>query len=160
MKAIHPNSKTQEAATPDVSHCITVCNRLLRGERSAIESYDQAIEKYGDQAVLADIQLIREEHAHSALLLEENIRAMRGVPEQTSGAWGVIANLVQGAANLFGTGSALEALQNGERSGRDDYLSVLDDPYVIDATKQLIRDQLLPRVEAHIEELGDIQEAA
>jgi hypothetical protein len=30
----------------DTEHCIKVCNSLLRGEISAVETYDKAIEKY------------------------------------------------------------------------------------------------------------------
>jgi hypothetical protein len=44
-------------------HCIDVCNRLLRGERSAVETYDKAIEKYGSEPAAATLRRIRDEHA-------------------------------------------------------------------------------------------------
>ena len=52
---------------------------------------------------------------------------MGGQPGLEAGAWGVFANAVQTAANLFGTNSALEALQTGEKSGKKDYENALDD---------------------------------
>lgn len=146
--------------TTDSKHCIDVCNRLLRGERSAVETYDKAIEKYGDKPVLGDLHRIRAEHATAVNELEANVRSMGGEPETDSGAWGTLANTVQGAANLFGSGSALEALESGEQMGATDYKAALEDEEVMPGCKNLIRSTLLPRTEAHIAELKMLQRAA
>lgn len=151
------NSSTTHPA--DTDHCISVCNRLLRGERSAIETYDKVIDKYGDEPALTDLRRIREEHVAAVEVLSENVLSMGGTPDDSAGAWGAVANIVQGAANLFGKDSALGALQTGEKSGRDDYQSALDDSEVLPGCKDMIRQHLLPRVESHIRELETLQES-
>ncbi len=141
-------------------HCIDVCNKLLRGERSAVETYDQAIEKYGNKPVLGELRRLRDEHSVSVQTLEHNVRSMGGDPDDSAGAWGVFANTVQGAANLIGPNSALEALQRGEQSGQSDYEGALEDDEVMPECKDLIRAQLLPKVTEHIATLEHLQKTA
>jgi len=141
------------------THCIDVCNSLLRGELSAVETYSQAISKYSGKPVLAELQRIRSEHAESAARLTENVRSMGGTPETDSGAWGVFAKAVQGAANLFGADSAIESLQRGEEKGREDYQDALEDVEVMAGCKTLIRSELLPKVERHIAILERLEDA-
>jgi uncharacterized protein (TIGR02284 family) len=145
----------------NTEHCIDTCNSLLRGERSAVETYDQALEKYRDKPeVAAELSRIRGEHADAVRQLEDNVRSMGGTPDTESGAWGAFAQAVQGAANLFGTGSALESLQQGEKSGERDYESALKDDDVMPECKNLINSQLLPPVREHVSRLGALQRAA
>lgn len=142
-------------------HCIDICNGLLRGERSAVETYDQALEKYADEpAVVSELTRIRGEHAEAVRELEGNVRSMGGTPEDSSGAWGAFANTVQGAANLFGAGSALEALQQGEKAGMGDYEKALENEDVMPECKGLIRAKLLPPLREHISTLEALQKAA
>ena len=144
----------------ETEHCIDVCNRLLRGERSAIETYDQALEKYGSDPAAETLRGVRDEHARAVATLEENIRSMGGEPDGEAGAWGVFANTVQSAANLFGTNSALEAIETGEKAGKSDYENALEDEDVMSGCKQMIRSSLLPKVKEHIDTLNQLQEAA
>jgi len=111
--------------------CIKVCNSLLRGELSAIETYGQAIRKHSDSPAAERLRDIRSEHITAAKLLADNVREMGGEPETDSGGWGVFAKTVQGTANLFGPGSAIESLQKGEEAGRGDYESALDRKSVV-----------------------------
>lgn len=156
----NPFRKPSFHMTTDSKHCIDVCNRLLRGERSAVETYDKAISKYGDKPVLDDLHAIRAEHATAVNELEANVRSMGGEPETDSGAWGALANTVQSAANLFGSGSALEALESGEEMGASDYRAALEDDEVMPECKSLIRGTLLPRTEAHIAKLKMLERAS
>ncbi|HEX7260445.1 MAG TPA: DUF2383 domain-containing protein [Luteolibacter sp.] len=141
-------------------HCISVCNELLRGEMSAVETYDQAIEKYSDLPAAEELRRIREDHSRAASRLANNVRSMGGEPETGSGAWGVFATAVQGTANLFGANSALESLQKGEEAGRKDYQEALTDEEVMPACKELIRDELLPPLIEHIACLEKLEHAA
>jgi uncharacterized protein (TIGR02284 family) len=141
-------------------HCIDICNRLLRGERSAVETYDKAIEKYGGEPAAMALTRIREEHAQAVERLAENVSSMGGRPENEAGAWGVFANAVQTAANFLGTNSALEALQAGEKSGKRDYESALEDEGVESGCKEMIRSSLLPQVNEHISTLERLQQTA
>ena len=139
--------------------CIDICNSLLRGELSAVETYSQAIDKYAGNPVIRELQRIRSEHVASASRLSANVRSMGGTPENGSGAWGVFAKAVQSAANLFGAESAIESLQRGEEKGRKDYQEALLDDEVMPECKQLIRDELLPKVIDHVAVLERLEDA-
>jgi uncharacterized protein (TIGR02284 family) len=141
-------------------HCISVCNELLRGEMSAVETYNQAIEKFADLPAAGELQRIREDHSRAASRLADNVRNMGGEPEKGSGAWGVFATAVQGTANLFGPNSALESLQQGEEAGRRDYQDALTDDEVMPECKEMIRESLLPPVIEHIACLEKLEHAA
>ena len=141
-------------------HCIDVCNRLLRGERSAVETYDKAIAAFDPKPAPSELSQIRTEHAQSVSTLEENVRSMGGTPDGEAGLWGAFANTVQGAANTLGTKAALESLQTGEKAGKSDYESALADEQVMEGCKTLIRSTLLPRLGQHISILERLQKAA
>ena len=149
-----------EGYTMNTDHCIEICNKLLRGERSAVEAYDQAIEKSAGKPVVGALQHMREDHVTAVGELEENVRSMGGEPGQDSGAWGVVATTVQGTANLIGEDAALESLQTGEKAGRSDYEGALEDDEVMPECKDLIRSVLLPKVVEHIARLDSLQKAA
>lgn len=138
-------------------HCIDVCNRLLRGEQSAVATYAKAITSFeNEEAVPAPLRKILEDHREAVLTLTENVRSMGGEPSHESGVWGSFAETVQGAANLFGDKAALASLKAGETAGREDYESALKDDEVMSECKQLIQTTLLPSTHRHIEELERI----
>jgi uncharacterized protein (TIGR02284 family) len=137
-------------------HCIKICNGLLRGERSAVETYGLAIEKHATTVAAAELARIRAEHIAAVNQLTTNVRSMGGEPETDSGAWGIFAKAVQATSNLFGPGSALESLQRGEASGKADYESALADDQVMPACKNMIRDELLPLTIRHISALDQL----
>jgi len=140
-------------------HCITVCNSLLRGELSAVETYGQALETYAETPAADELRRIRAEHAKSAARLSANVREMGGTPGKDSGAWGIFAVAVQGAADLFGATSALMTLQQGEETGRNDYKDALRDELVMPDCKQMISEDLLPPVMNHIVVLESLKQA-
>lgn len=139
--------------------CIDVCNSLLRGEISAVETYRKAIEKYPDTPATSELIRIQSEHSKSVNRLAGNVRDMGGIPDNDSGAWGVFTKAVQSSANLLGAESAIESLQRGEEHGRNDYHSALDNEDVMDTCKALIREELLPRVENHIIALERLEDS-
>ena len=149
------NTTTTNETTEE---CIERCNKLLRGERSAVETYRSAIEKYPDHPVTGELEAICEEHMDSVNLLEQSIRDMGGNPDMSSGAWGVFANAVQQAANLFGEESAIENLQNGEEKGADDYRDAIESGELMPNCEELYRDILLPRIEKHLKTLDRLED--
>lgn len=138
--------------------CVETCNSLLRGERSAVETYDIAIDKFSSHAVKPHLERIRSEHVKSVGDLETRVKAMGATPDSDSGAWGTFAKAVQNTANVFGKESAIASLQRGEEHGRKDYEDALDEKEVSAECKTLIRNVLLPRVESHIAELDRLEE--
>ena len=97
-------------------------NSLLRGEISAVETYDQALAKLADEPSLAvDLRSCRASHQARVFALRSEVRRLGGEPTDGSGMWGAFAKLVEGGAKVFGTKAAIAALEQGEDKGLDDY---------------------------------------
>jgi uncharacterized protein (TIGR02284 family) len=125
-------------------------NSLLRGEISAVETYNLAIEKVGEDHV-SDATLLRaiaQEHGEHAQHLRDEIRRLGGEADDSSGAWGVYAKTIEAAAKLFGDASALKALKEGEEHGLKDYREALDD--LDESTRRLVAEVLIPAQQRHI----------
>ncbi len=118
-------------------------NSFLRGELSAVETYDQCISKIEKNSqIVGTLQDARNSHWRRAELLQARVAELGGKPAQSSGAWGGFAKLVEGGAKVFGESAAVAALEEGEDHGRDDYKRELKD--VTPETGTFIRTQLLP----------------
>jgi len=137
-------------ATVSVDKSVDQLNSLLRGEISAVETYQQAIEKVGDEHAsdAAALRAIAHEHGEDARALRKAIEQLGGEADDSSGAWGAWAKTVQGVAKLFGDASALKALKEGEEHGLKDYEEAVDD--VDDASRTLIVSRLIPNQKRHI----------
>ncbi|MGQ0594991.1 MAG: DUF2383 domain-containing protein [Gammaproteobacteria bacterium] len=106
-------------------------NNLLKSELSAIETYQQALEK-GDTdpehiPAIDAMSAILDEHQKAASRIEAAIREKGGEPVHSSGAWGTWSRIVMGTAQLLGDKAALKALKEGEESGLKEYEDVLGD---------------------------------
>jgi bacterioferritin (cytochrome b1) len=141
------------AAGNDYTETIRQLNSLLRGEISAAETYAMAIKKLADSDktsmdAVGQLRQMQEDHGRAAQGLRDRLRELGGEASDSSGAWGVWAQTVQGTANLFGDTSALKALKEGEEHGLKDYDEAMDD---LDTTsQQLIESQFLPAQRRHI----------
>lgn len=144
------------STTAELQACIDVCNRLLRGELSALETYRQTIRKFEGDPAVTTLRQIQAEHEYAAELLRNNVLEMGGEPSTDSGAWGAFANSVQGIAKLFGESTALTGLQQGEEHGLDDYEDALEDDDVMASCKEMIRAELMPRTRQHISSLQEL----
>lgn len=118
-------------------------NDFLKSEIAAVETYDQAIEKTGQSSnVVQRLVELRQSHANRASLLKERIVALGGEPAEGSGLWGGFAKLVEGGAKAFGEKAALEALEEGEDKGLQEYRDEIDD--LSDASRQFVASMILP----------------
>jgi uncharacterized protein (TIGR02284 family) len=118
-------------------------NSFLRGERSAVETYNQAIEKLEDEPDIRQrLQSLRDSHSARVIELSTRIRALGGKPDETSGAWGGFAKLVEGGAKLFGKSAAIAALEEGEDHGKRLYADNLDE--LSEQTREFIRSRIMP----------------
>src|SRR5436309_5936950 len=96
-------------------------NSLLRGELSALETYDQALTKMAQEPAGQELERLRTQHEEAAAALRQHLME-RGVrPTSKSGIWGMWAKAVEGTAKIFGGSAALRALKEGERQGIRDY---------------------------------------
>jgi uncharacterized protein (TIGR02284 family) len=136
--------KTQPQANAE--KVIANLNALLRGEISAVETYNQAI-SHLDGEQLDDLVANRLCHSKRVELLAQAVRDHGGVPETSSGAWGALARIVEKGASLINTKTVIAALEEGEDRGLEQYRN----PGNLDpASILLIETKLRPRqLETH-----------
>jgi hypothetical protein len=138
--------------------CIDVCNSLLRGELSAVETYKQALEKFTDQAEASVLRALHDTHLAHTDKLREHVLSMNGAPSPQSGVWGDFAKAVEGTAKLLGESAALQALIAGERHGINEYEDALNNPDVMPTIQQLIRTDLLPDLQRNVGSLESLKQ--
>jgi len=132
-------------------------NTLLRDEISAVETYQQALDKLRDEPHVGEVQQISsicEDHRDSAMKLRERIIQHGGKPTEDSGAWGTWSKLVMGGAKLLGDRAALTALRQGEENGIKDYQEALQEADIPEDVRSLIQTTLLPRQQQHLNVLN------
>jgi hypothetical protein len=121
---------------------------LCRGEISAVETYNQALDS-GVLARFADqLRLCQSSHQTRADILRRQIAALGGMPPVSSGAWGSFVKMVEGVATALGEKPAIAVLEQGEDHGLKDYRQRTAE---LDLGSQaLVREHLLPQqVETH-----------
>ncbi len=122
----------------DVEHL----NSFLRGEISAVETYRQALGHVSDDRLRAALEDCRKDHEQRVQSLREHIEKLGGTPADGSGVWGVFAKVVQAGADTLGEKAAIQALEEGEDHGLNDYQRDLKD--VHGEARRLVRMELLP----------------
>lgn len=131
-------------------------NSFLRGELSAVETYNQAIEKLDDDpAVRQQLQALRDSHSARVRQLSSRISALGGKPDDSSGMWGGFAKLVEGSAKLFGKSAAVAALEEGEDHGKRLYSDNVDE--LTPDTRAFIRSQIMPEQQRTHDALSALQ---
>ncbi|HET6572236.1 MAG TPA: DUF2383 domain-containing protein [Fimbriiglobus sp.] len=145
---------THTAAT----QAVDALNPLLRGELSAVETYDQSLSKFEEYPAAAqELRRIRDDHRETAQLLREHVAKFGGTPAGGSGVWGGFAQAVTGTAKLLGPDTTLSALTKGEEHGAREYADVLEKGELPAECRDLIRNRLLPRCREHLANLDSIR---
>jgi Domain of unknown function (DUF2383) len=127
-----------------------ILNSLLRGEIAATETYQQALAKVGTEPGADELRQIHREHREAANNLRRMIHFHQGTPDQDSGAWGMFAKVVEGAAKIFGSNAALKALKEGEEHGVKTDIAALEEPDLSAEDRNYIANELLPQTREHI----------
>ncbi|MDO9269186.1 MAG: DUF2383 domain-containing protein [Methylobacter sp.] len=144
-------------------HNIETIDKLLKDELAATETYQQVLDKFREDVSFGEtsyLMPIYEDHKEAVSSLQEQASQLGGIPSEDSGVWGTWAEIVQGGANLLGQKAALKALQEGEKSGADDYEEALQDPELPSDIRSLIETKLLPAQQSHILTLDRLFDAA
>jgi hypothetical protein len=137
--SLEPTPLTGDVLTPESLEKLDEC---LRGEMSAVQSYDLALKTLETTEVGGALRQLRDSHDRRVTLIRDRIRSWGAVPSESSGVWGAFARLIQRGADLFGDKAAIAALEEGEDHGLKLYTEDLDD---IDLdTREFIRYELLP----------------
>jgi uncharacterized protein (TIGR02284 family) len=103
-------------------------NSFLRGEISAVETYQMALDKLDKASTARDELLVNlKSHQDRVMALQDTIVALGGTPAKSSGPWGTFAKIIEGTAKTLGDKAAVAALEEGEDHGLKDYKSDVDD---------------------------------
>ena len=120
-------------------------NEFLRGELSAVETYDLALGKTKHTELVGSLRQLRDDHAQRVALIRKQILAWGGEPSESSGAWGTFATAVQAGADLLGDATATAALEEGEDHGLKMYRDALAETDIDDAAyRTFVSTMLLP----------------
>jgi hypothetical protein len=123
---------------------VKALNELLRGELSAVESYDKALPAVDEQPNLrADLQDCRASHEARAERIRAAIVQVGGEPARASGAWGVFARAVAGGARGLGWKTVISTLEEGEDHGLKEYKDALT--HLDAGLQRLVSDELYPQ---------------
>ena len=103
-------------------------NSFLRGEISAVETYQMALDKVDDISTARDELLVNlKSHQDRVMMLQQAIIAAGGTPVTGSGPWGAFAKVIEGGAKVLGKKAAIAALEEGEDHGVKDYKADVKD---------------------------------
>jgi uncharacterized protein (TIGR02284 family) len=127
---------------PQPDSVIRQLNSFLRGEISAVETYQTAFDKIRHFPEKHDLVDCQRSHQERAALLRTRILAMGGDPVESSGVWGTVAKLVENGAALLSDHMAIAALEEGEDRGLRDYRDGLDK--LEGEARELVEIHLLP----------------
>jgi hypothetical protein len=117
-------------------------NSFLRGEMSAVETYQMALDKLDATSTARDELLVNlKSHQDRVMALQDAIVALGGTPSKSSGPWGAFAKAVEGTAKVLGEKATVAALEEGEDHGLKDYRSDIDE---LDPECRRLVVQLLP----------------
>ncbi len=135
-------------------------NKILRGELSAVESYNHVIKKFAEDeslSTLNTLRRIRDEHEYACVKLRHLVKSEGATPSEESGPWGgFVATLIR-TASLTGENGAIRLLRTGEEHGLNLYEEALE-LKLTNEELNIIREVLIPKQESHILVLGKILE--
>lgn len=143
-------------------HNLKTIEKLLKDELSAMETYQQALEKFritGGQFMTNSLTPIFGAHKVAVSSLEALITKLGGTPQIDTGVWGSWAKLILEGASLLGKQSAIKVLLEGEKNGVGDYEQALKDNTLSSEVRTLIETKLLPVQQSHIRSLDRLLDA-
>jgi uncharacterized protein (TIGR02284 family) len=146
--AANPNLPTAGETSADVlEKSIDVLNSYLRGEISAVETYEMALSKISEPSLRAALTDCLRSHQERVTLLRQRVEKLGGRASEGSGLWGGFTKLIEGGAKVFGTRAALSALEEGEDYGLKMYRDREDRDKIDPESRRLTETQLLTEQE-------------
>jgi len=114
----------------------------LRGELSAVETYEIALKSVSHVGLHGKLQELLASHGRRAERLRDRIERFGVEPSRSTGVWGAFAKAIQAGADLLGDRTAIATLEEGEDRVVKLYTERLD---ACDAdTRKLVSTELLP----------------
>ncbi len=103
------------------SEAVEDLNALLKGELSAVETYNQALPKVENKEIASVLSDALASHEKRVEKLRDAIQNFGGTPEGDSGVWGSWAKVLSGGASVFGDDATVAALEQEEDAQSSDY---------------------------------------
>lgn len=122
---------------------------LLRGELSAVRTYETALAQVHGSPAGAQLLQIFADHSQAVGLLRDLLMRYACDMPTSSVAWGTFADGVAAPANVLGDAAALTALKEGEEHGIRAYQRALGDPELAEDARAMSR-SLLARCRQHV----------
>src|SRR5688500_6194 len=145
--AFDPNVRETTAVPETLEKSVNVLNSYLRGEISAVETYQMAAPKLTEPSLRAALEEILRSHQERVNLLRTRIQQLGGRPSDGSGVWGGFTKLIEGGAKVFGAKAALAALEEGEDYGLKLYRDKEDLEKLDGESRRIVETQLRPAQE-------------
>lgn len=127
-------------------------NKVLRGELSAVEAYNQIIEKFANDPQVQKLSEIKTEHEDSIRILRVMVAQEGALPADEPGFWGKVVANILAAGRLFGDVATLKMLRQGEEFGLHQYKALLKEN-LSSNDLSIIQNKFIPRQEHHIRTL-------
>lgn len=128
-------------------------NELIRGEMSAVQSFDTVIGKLKNTEDRDTLNMIRQDHVRAVEKLKsyqgDNFKASSG-DTTSSGPWGSLTSAFAGGASFFGDKTAIKALKMGEEHGINEYRELLRNQDISSDLRRVVETELLPQQERHL----------
>ena len=93
---------------------VKALNNLLTAEYSALEAYEEAIQKVNNVKLIPALVHCRESHAQNVLCIRAHIEKLGGTPVTGAGLIGGLTKLVEDGASLFGDEAAIAVVVGAE----------------------------------------------
>lgn len=129
------SNTSREYSTSKLEEC-------MRGELSAVETYELALKSVTHVALHHSLQEILDNHTRRVEWLRDRLSRQGATPVKSSGVWGAFTKAVQMGADLLGNRTAIASLEEGEDRGMRLYTKDLDECDM--ETRTFITTQLLP----------------
>ncbi|MES2769277.1 MAG: ferritin-like domain-containing protein [Bdellovibrionota bacterium] len=143
-------------ANPDVNFMnenkSNYLNKILRGEISAVEAYEQVIPTFKDKTDRLRLTEIRDEHDRIVIKLKALVEHSMFAADESSGSWGTIVTTIVGAAKLVSNTISLVTLMEGEEHGLRLYKEALE-YNLTEEEHELIVEDIMPLLQKHIASL-------
>src|SRR5688572_3944499 len=114
-------------------------DELIRGEMSAVKSFDTVLEKVKNMNEREKLSAMRQDHMHAVEVLRRYAGPDLQEDIQSAGVWGAFTQAFTKSAKVFGDVAAMKALKVGEEHGVEEYKEALEDNTISYELKQIIR---------------------
>lgn len=136
------------------SEAVEDLNALLKGELSAVETYNQALPKVENKEIASVLSDCLASHRARVGKLRDAIRQYGGTPESDSGIWGSWAKVLSGGASVFGDDATVAALEQEEDAHSSDYEWRLVNMH--GEHRDLVKNELMPEQQRYRSMLSNL----